>query len=49
MLVLAIINALLPMQEINDAVFGKVEEKLTDDTYDQLRLEFDEVPITLIR
>jgi len=42
LLALAVINAALPMQLINDKIFGEVKEKVTEEDYQSQRLDFDE-------
>lgn len=41
-LLLAISNAFLPMHHINVLLFGKIDPLVTDDTYEDLRLYFEE-------
>lgn len=40
---LALVNALLPMAEINLMITPEVKELTTDDTFEKRRLEFEEV------
>jgi hypothetical protein len=41
---LALLNAIIPMQIVNETLFHVKEETVYSDTYDQKRLDFDEVP-----